>query len=119
MNTYSLVSPIGTTEYRGLSLVEAAQAILDDKSLPYELRFDPKYDVAGEHLYELWGTTKSTPKMTSFYDGNGRGIMAYAASEEAAWPSIAEMVIRSKWPGHLEAITDTEYDATVDEAVEV
>jgi hypothetical protein len=37
--------------------------------------------------------------------------MAYAATEEVAWSKIAEQVVLAGWPGHLEAMTDSDYAA--------
>lgn len=112
MTTYTLIDSNGDARYTGLTLERAAQEILGHGGAEYELRFEPRYDAAGEHLYVLFGTTRFSREMTEYY-GHDRQIMAYAATEGAAWPKIAGQVVLAGWLGHLEAMTDEAYDAAI------
>lgn len=108
---------------RNLSATLAAEMILGADGDLYELRHDAAYDVGGDRCWQLYVSDRSVNasggagEMRACHTGWGsssKPIRAYAPTDEAAWPTIAGMVLTAEWV-KPSIYTDADYDALLAE----
>ena len=114
MTTYTVYSGNSGTEYgRHLTAEEAAEIVLTHDGAECRIAQDNEAAlVNGATLWCLEGRKPNANRREwrQLY-ANRRGIMTYAASEEAAWPVLAAMVIKASWEHVPEVMTDADYNA--------
>lgn len=110
MITYTVTNPnSGALLGRGLSVTEAADAILTHDGYAYEVR-----EMGAGH-YELFVSDGSanSPRGARHLNSTILSIGGcYAADAEAAWRELAGRVLTADWEGP-QAMTDADYEAAL------
>lgn len=98
--------------HRGLSAMEAAQRILEHGGCRFEIRLIEGERLGREDRYEVWTNSAAFPREWHWVTGT----YAWAESMAAAWPELAQQVVRlsANWRGAMLCAPDDEYQASAD-----
>jgi hypothetical protein len=100
MSTYTIIDGEGEVLDRGVSLSEAADAIMTSDSREWEIRADT------DGGFTAWNRQQVANRPWA-----ATAIYSFAATREEAEHEICEkIVIAERWAGHCEAMTDEAYD---------
>ena len=101
MTTYTTIDADGYVLDRGLSLAEAADAIMTSDSREWEIR--PDGDGLGVTAWSRQQVANHPWARTAIYSGH--------TDRAAAEQEICKKIVTSeRWAGHCEAMTDAAYD---------
>ena len=101
MTTYTILDNDGYVMDRGVSLCEAADAIMTSDSREWEIREDK------DGGYTAWSR-----QQVANWPWAATAIYSFAATRDEAEREICEKIVNSEhWAGHYEAMTDADYDA--------
>lgn len=100
MTTYTIIDGEGYVMDRGVSLSEAADAIMTSDSREWDIRED-----------ENGGFTVWSRQQVANRPWAATAIYSFAANRDEAEREICENIVNSeRWSGHCEAMTDAAYE---------
>lgn len=120
LETYTVEAPNGDVIERGLSLEDAAVAILTYDGRDYQVRPDPVDDQARILMVTQFSHNRSGGCGEYLPAWLGERVIRSAAdldeagnltNREDALTQIWRQVVMTDWPGHPTAMTDADYDS--------